>query len=314
MFSFFKRKRSKEEIKAAKLVASKIENGTIAESEDEEMDEEEEKKEGALPSATAAKPKSIFVGGDDDEELESSSYKYANAAIADLLAFIGGGDEGKEELRKLHESASMIDKPEEKQSFIESGVRALAAKTDKGLHDGIRSLLGQNGVASMSESQDGFCKDEAFSLMQKLGLNPDKDNFSTSFDAGPPKVFTIVFVNRPHTDIQDKDSARSLLAADYQSCLSEEERKNFADRWDAYAREAATGEPKIPKEVFDKDVAHIKEEREQARIAKIGKAAAAGLAGSSLEGAEMDDCGDEEKRRAPSKDLKPKDPEAVERS
>ncbi len=216
---------------------------------------EKEEKEAEVEAAKSA-TSSVSVS---ENGVETVGYKYANAPIADIIAYICGNEEGEKKLQQVKKDADQILDPEEKRSFLESALQGLAAETDGQIGKMLGGFLQECSSKKMG-STEADLKEQAFAAVKKMGLNVDPSNLDTSYDDGPPQTFTMVFVNRPHKDVADKDSTRSQLAESYGNTLSGKEKENFDARWNDHVENAKSGGPKMPAQEFQKEVDRIKQD------------------------------------------------------
>ena len=196
-------------------------------------------------------------------------YKYQDAPIPDIIAYCFGGEKNQEKLKNIIDDAKEIDDKIKKKTFIENQVRAHAGEIDKGIGGGMidffskaqqqyqqdlkEGKIKEGQKITIEPAQENRAEDGMFGVMRGLGLNIDPSNCTTTYQQGPggnPKVFTMVFVNRPTQEMKDPNSLQNNLAEVYKDTLDGQEKSDFESKIAKHVVDATNGGPKIAIDQF----------------------------------------------------------------
>jgi hypothetical protein len=196
-------------------------------------------------------------------------YKYQDAPIPDIIAYCFGGEKNQEKLKNIIDDAEKIDDKIKKKTFIEKQVRAHAGEIDKGIGGGMidffskaqqqyqqdlkEGKINEGQKITIEPAQENRAEDGMFQVMRGLGLNIDSSNCTTTYQQGPggyPKVFTMVFVNRPTQEMKDPNSLQNNLAGVYKDTLDGQEKSDFESKIAKHVDDAKDGGPKIAIDQF----------------------------------------------------------------
>lgn len=227
--------------------------------------------------------------------LESSGFKYRDQPIPDILAYCFGNDKGEKKLEEINTKAISIDDTGKRKTFIEEQLRDYAKDS---FDDKISTGLKENFFGASEKYQqairDGRIKDgdrltlenagsidndkdPMFGMLKGLGLNIHGDNCRADYQetvnarGEKVKVLSLSIVNRPTTNIIDRNSQHQKLASVYADTLSPNEKKQFQDSFARHTDNARNGEPKMSVDDFnksceanlDKQIAEIKNSKSQ---------------------------------------------------
>jgi len=198
------------------------------------------------------------------ETHEISGYKFKEDKIANIIAYcFGGNDKNKDKLDEILKGAEAIEDKTKKKKYIEEQVREHAGSIDNSIKGSIAESFAEAQKKYKEQNSNGKITpegDQMLSKMQSFGLNVNPDNFTTSYQEGPngnPKVYTMVWVNRPTAEMADEKSQQNKLAQQYGDCLEGKEKTDFKSDIERHQQDARNGGPIIAKDEFTKKADEI---------------------------------------------------------
>jgi len=213
-----------------------------------QQDDELAKKKASTLSSASFNPETHEIEG----------YKFKDDKIANIIAYCFGGNKNKDKLDDILKGAEAIEDKTAKKKYIEEQVRDHAGNFDNSIKGSLAECFSNAKQQYQDQKKSGKinpANDKMFSSMQDLGLNVNSDNFTTSYQEGPngnPKVYTMVWVNRPTAEMADEKSKQNKLAQEYGACLDGKEKADFETDIQRHQADAKNGGPVIDKAEFQK--------------------------------------------------------------